>query len=122
MQFFDKWDKRRRLNDDEDPEDDDMTLEKEFQMLTGHKVEVDVDEIRDQMDKGVFNYDSPTQIDVRQSVLNTVGPKQVGYDDNTDGPFQVFIRRQQYRDTALTFVKECLDHREAWPSNDLEIK
>ena len=95
VQFFDKWDKRRRLNDDEDPEDDDMTLEKEFQMLTGHKVEVDVDEIRDQMDKGVFNYDSPTQIDVRQSVLNAVGPKQVGYDDNTDGPFQVFIRRQQ---------------------------
>ena len=120
--FYAKWDQKREIDGtDEDPNDEDLALEEEYRILTGHKTAVDEDDIREEMKKGVFTYDTPTQVDVMQSVLKSAG-NPVGYDDSTSGPFDVLVRKKQSRDTALKFVKDCLDQREAWPTNNMEIK
>ena len=72
-----------------------MALEKEYHVLTGHRTAVDKDGIHEEMYKGVFTYDTPTQVDVMQSVLKSAR-NPVGYDDDTSGPFEFLVRKKQY--------------------------
>ena len=123
-EFFPKWDKRRRLQPDEDPNEEDMALEREFWRLTGHgeHVEVYYESINSEMEEGEFTYDTPSNLDVKQSVLNEAAGQEVGYDDNTDGPFHLFLYSKQRKDVGLNFIRDCLDGRERWPENDMEVK
>ena len=120
--FWRKWNGRKRLQEGEDPEDADLALEKEFRVLTGHHQEVEETDIVGQLEEGAFNYDTPTTTDVFQSVLSEASGRTIGYDDLTYGPFDVFIRHQQNKDLGLAFIVDCMQQKERWPENDLDIK
>ena len=123
-EFFERWDKRRRLTSGEEPQDDEMELEKEYRVLTGHGQDVDMyhEDIAEELKNGVFTYDAPTTEDVEQSVLTEVSGKAVGFDDDFHGTFENFMFTQQRKDTGLNFIRDCLDQRERWPETDTEIK
>ena len=78
-EFFDKYDERRHHHDEE-PTEEDLQLDEEFQIITGHRKSInrfeqftkeEIKAIKTQIKEGRLNYEAPTEEDVQREVIRT---------------------------------------------------
>ena len=128
----DVWQQLPPDRPNQDPDIKQLQLDEMLQMMTKHKLcpqeeEINRQQVRQQMNKGTFNYDISTKEDIQRTfvdqVVSRIEDLKPGeyYNAGIDNSFHHFIRKQQATDRGVAYIQRCLQGSEKWPENENEI-